>query len=122
MSIAADFLSRLEADGIEKIVLSIREDITVRTFEVNIESKGIAPEQPVFNTDDDLTEIPEQGFWERKADVRNTISSQPMVITIASYYHIDLPKKPSILDMAHVNKPSGLFIEQISDPFLLNFK
>ena len=48
MSTAAEFLSRLEIDPNEKVVLKIREDIPTKPIEVNIESTGIAKEEPVF--------------------------------------------------------------------------
>ena len=118
MNTAADFISRLEADPNEKTVLEMREAITVKPIEVNMESAGITPGKSVFHTDDDMTEIPEKETSQRKADVRNTTSSQSPVITIASCYYTDLPKEPSIIDMAQFNKPSRLHIEQNSDPSL----
>ena len=48
MNTAADFLSGLEINPIEKIISKIREDISTKQFEVNIESTGIAKEEPVF--------------------------------------------------------------------------
>ena len=48
MNTAADFLSRLEIDPNEKIILKIREDIPTKPIEVNIESTGIAQEATVF--------------------------------------------------------------------------
>ena len=48
MNTAADFLSRLERDPNEKIILKITEDIPTKPIEVNIESTGIAQEEPVF--------------------------------------------------------------------------
>ena len=110
------------ADPDDKIIPKLREHLTVKPTEVKRESTGIAPGEPVFNNGDDLTEIPEQELWQRKTDVRNTTSSQTLVITVASYYHIDLPEEPSIRDMAHLNKPSRIPIQQDSDPTLLNFQ
>ena len=46
---AADFLSRLEMDPNEKVILKIREDIPTKPIEVNIEPTGIAKEEPVFS-------------------------------------------------------------------------
>ena len=48
MNTAADFLSRLEMDANEKIVLKIKEDIPTKPIEVNIESTGIAQEETDF--------------------------------------------------------------------------
>ena len=49
----ADFLSRLDIDPNEKMILKIREDIPTKPIEVNIESAGTAQEEPVlFDTTD----------------------------------------------------------------------
>ena len=122
MSTAAVFPSTLEADPNEKKVLRLREDRSFKPIGINIKSTGIAPEEPVFNTDDDLTDFLEHDIWQRKADIRNTISSQVPVITIASYYHIDVPKEASVINKEHFNKRSRILIEQDSDPTFLNFK
>ena len=42
MNIATDFLSRLEMNPKQKVILKIREDIATKPIEVNIESTGIA--------------------------------------------------------------------------------
>ena len=55
MNTVTDFLSRLEADPIEKEFLKIRKDMTIKPSEVNIEPTGILPGGQVFNADDDLT-------------------------------------------------------------------
>ena len=48
MNTAADFLSRLKMDPNEKIILKVREDIPTKPIDVNIESTGIAQEEPDF--------------------------------------------------------------------------
>ena len=48
MNIAAVFSTRLEMDPNEKINLKFREDIPTKPIEVNVESRGIAQEEPVF--------------------------------------------------------------------------
>ena len=57
---AVDFLSRLELDPKEKINLNIREDILTKAIEVNIESTGIAQEEPVFLDTTDQQETTEK--------------------------------------------------------------
>ena len=53
---SAEFLSRLEMNPNEKVILKIREDIPAKLIEVNIESTGIVQEEPVFF---DTTDPPE---------------------------------------------------------------
>ena len=50
MNTAADFLSQLEIDPNEKVIVKIREDIPTNPIEVNIESTGIAQEEPILQT------------------------------------------------------------------------
>ena len=60
----ADYLSSIEMDPKDKLILTIREDITTKPIEVKIQSTGVAQEDQIFfREDDDGTE---QETWERK--------------------------------------------------------
>ena len=122
MNTAADFLSRLEMDPNEKIILKIREDIPTTPIEVNIESTGIAQEETVFFDPTNQLETTEKELWKRKEEARNAIPNDPPVITVSCYYANDLHKDTTIVNIAQLTKPSRLLIEQDSDPPLLNFK
>ena len=122
MNTAADFLSRLEMDPNEKIILKIREDIPTKPIEVNIESTGIAQEEEVFFDPTDQQETTENELWKRKEEVRNAIPNEPPVITVSCYYANDLHKDTTIVNIAQLTKPSRILIEQDSDSTLLNFK
>ena len=50
---AADFLSRMEMDPTEKLVLKIREDVETRPIEVNVQSAGVSEEEQIFFTEED---------------------------------------------------------------------
>ena len=121
MNTAADFLSRLEMDPNEKVILKIREDIPTKPIEVNIESTGIAQEEPVFFDHTDQQETTEKELSKRKDEVRNAITKEPPVITVSCYYANDLHKDTTIVNIAQLTKPSRILIEQDSDPKLLNF-
>ena len=69
MNTAADFLSRLEMDPNEKVILKIREDAPTKPIEVNIEYTGIAQEEPVFFDPTDQQEATEKELWKRKDEV-----------------------------------------------------
>ena len=122
MNTAADFLSRLEMDPNEKVILKIREDIPTKPIEVNIEYIGIAQEEPVFSDPTDHQETTEKELWKRKEEVRNAIPNEPPVITVSCYYANDLHKETTTVNIAQLTKPSRILIEQDSDPTLLNFK
>ena len=122
MNTAVDFLSRLEMDPNEKIILKNREDIPTQPIEVNIESTGIAQEETVFFDPADQQETREKELWKRKEEARNAIPNDPPVITVSCYHANDLHKDTSIVNIAQLTKPSRILIEQDSDPTLLNFK
>ena len=122
MNTAADFLSRLEMDPNEKIISKIRVDIPTKPIEVNIESTGIAQEETVFFDPTDRQRTAEKKLWRRKVEARNAIPNDPPVITVSCYYANDLHKDTTIVNIAQLTKPSRIFIEQDSDPTLLNFK
>ena len=83
MNTAADFLSHLEVDPNKKIFLKIRKDIPTKPYEVNIQSTGFAPEEPVFSDTTDQQESSEKEIWKRKAEARNAIPNDPQVITLS---------------------------------------
>ena len=122
MNTAGDFLSRLEMDPTEKIILKSGEDIPIKPIEVNIESTGIAQEEQVFFDPTDQQETTEKELWKRKEEVRNTIPNDPRVITVSCYYANDLHKDTTLVNIAQLTEPSRILIEQDSDPTLLNFK
>ena len=122
MNTAADFLSQLEMDPNEKIILKNREDIPTKPIEVNIESTGIAQEEQVFHDLTEQQDTTEKDFWTRKEKARNAILNDPPVITVSCYYANDLHKDTTIVNITQLTKPSRILIEQDSDPTLLNFK
>ena len=122
MNTAADFLSRLEMDPNEKIILKIREDIPTKPIEVNIKCTGIAQEESVFFDTTDQQETTEEELWQRKEDVRNTIPNDPPVITVSCYYANDLHKDTTIVNIAQLTQLSRMLIEQDSNPTLVNFE
>ena len=121
MNTAADFLTRLEMHPNEKIFLKIREDIPTKAIEVNIESTGIAQEEPVSFDPADPPETTEKELWKSKEETRNAIPNDPPVITMSCYYANDLHKDTTIVNIAQLTKSSRILIEQDSDPTLLNF-
>ena len=122
MNTAADFLSRLEMDRNEKIFLKIREDISTKLIEVNIETTGIAQEEPVFFETTDQQVTTRTDFWKRTEEARKALPNDPPVITVSCFFANDLHKDTTIVNMVELTKPSRILIEQDSDPTLLNFK
>ena len=122
MNTAADFLSRLEMDPNEKTNIKIKEDSPTEPIEVNLDSSGIAQEEPVFFDPTDQQETTEKELWQLKKEVRNATPNDPPVITVSCYYENDLHKDKTFVNIAQLTKPLRILIEQDSDPTLLNLK
>ena len=99
-------------DPNEKIFLKIREYIPTKPTEVNIESTGIAQEEPVFFDTINQQETTEKEHWKRKEEARNAIPNDPPVITVSCYYANDLHKDTAIVNVAQLTKPSRILNEK----------
>ena len=53
MNTAADFLSRAEVNPTEKLEMNIRNDVTTKSIEVNIQSTGVAEEETLYIVPDE---------------------------------------------------------------------
>ena len=96
MNTAADFVSRTEVNPIEKLEMSIRNDIQTKAIELNIQSTGIVEEEQIYILPDD--KIEENQLLEEKLNVRNQAQTET---------HND--PENSVTDLQHFHKPtSGL--------------
>ena len=76
---AADFLSRIELTPKERVELKIREDITIRPIQVNLQSTDVADEEQLFFLPDETIETEEEILLQkeqarqipRRGDVQN---------------------------------------------------
>ena len=64
----------MEVNPIEKLEMSIRNDIQTKAIEVSIQSPGIVEEEPIYLLPDD--ELDENQLWEEKQNVRNQAQNE----------------------------------------------
>ena len=74
MNTAADFLSRTEVNPVEKLELTIRNDINTKAIEVNIQSSGIVEEEQIYILPDD--ELDENQLWQEKQNIRDQAQNE----------------------------------------------
>ena len=79
----ADYLSCMEMDPTEKLVLKIHEDVEKRPIDVKFQSTGVSEEEQVVFTEED-NETEEQ-IWERKKQSRKELKVPDTVIQIDEY-------------------------------------
>ena len=109
---AADYLSRLEADPKDKLVMKIREDVQTLPIEINVQSAGVSQEEQIFyTTDDDETE---EQYWARKEDV-----DEPFVSIQTLSTKLDR-QQPDI--QVRLRKTNQIIIEQSKDGVIQQLK
>ena len=115
---AADYLSRMEMDPTEKLVLKIRADVETQPIEVNVQSAGVSEEEQVFFTEED-NETEEQ-IWERKRQSKAGLKVDETVI------YIDAISENVVDEITNftqkLRRTNQILLEQSKDPVLLHLK
>ena len=113
---AADYLSRMEMDPTEKLVLKIREDVETRPIEVNVQSAGVSEEEQVFFTKEDSET--EQQLWERKQQSKKGLMVPETVIQIDSISENTVEEITNFTQKLRTT--NQILLEQSKDPFCSN--
>ena len=115
---AADYLSRMEMDPTEKLVLKIRADVETQPIEVNVQSAGVSEEEQVFFTEED-NETEEQ-IWERKRPSKTGLKVAETAI------QIDAISENVVEEITNftlkLRRTNQILLEQSKDPILLQSK
>ena len=124
MNTAADFLSRAEVNPTEKLEMNIRNDVSTKAIEVNIQSTGVAEEELLYLLPEETPT--EQQLWEEKDALRKAAKTET---------HNDPENEVSELQNFHkptagtINYREGHFkdnakirLEQNNDPVLRNLR
>ena len=115
---AADYLSRLEADPKDNLVMKIREDVQTLPIEINVQSAGVSQEEQIFYTNDD-DEI-EQQYWARKEAIRKNPATDELTVTIQTLstnlvkQHLDI--------QVRLRKTNQIILEQSKDAVVQQLK
>ena len=124
---AADFLSRLELKGTEKIRLKIREDIHTTPIEVTISSSDVADEEQIFFTHADDGKESEEQTHERKEQSRQTAKqwasneeSPALKTSVKEFTKID--GNTTSYSMNEIKANARIRLEQDVDLVLKNMK
>ena len=115
---AADYLSRLEMEPTEKLVLKIRADVETQPIEVNVQSAGVSEEEQVFFTEEDNE--PEEQIWERKRQSNAGLKVPETVIQIDAISENIVEKITNFTQK--LRRTNQILLEQSKDPILLQLK
>ena len=108
---AADYLSRLEADPKDKLVMKIREDVQTLPIEINVRSAGMTQEEQIFYTNDD--DETEEQYWARKEVIRKNPAFDEPTVTIQTLPTNLVKQHPDI--QVRLRKTNQIIIEQSKD-------
>ena len=111
---AANYLSLLELDPKNKIVIKIREDVQTLPIEINVQSAGVSQEDQFFYTNDN--DETEEQYWERKKAVRRNPATTETAITIQSVSTSLRKQQPE--KQGRLRKANQIIIEQSEDAVL----
>ena len=115
---ASDYLSRMEMDPSEKLVLKIREDVETRPIEVNVQSAGVSEEEQIFFTEDD-NETEEQ-IWKRKQQSKKGLIVPETVIQIDAISENTVEEITNFTQK--LRRTNQILLEQSRDPILLQLR
>ena len=115
---AADYLSRIEMEPTEKLVLKIREDVETQPIEVNVQSAGVSEEYQVFFTEEDNET--EERIWELKKQSQKGLKVPDPII------QIDAITENSVEEITNftqkLRRTNQIFLEQSKDQTLRQSK
>ena len=115
---AGDYLSRLEADPKDKLVMEIREDVQTLPIEINVQSAGVTQEERIFYTNDD--DETEEQYWARKEAIRKTPATDEPTVTIQTLSTNLVRQHPDI--QVRLRKTNQIIIEQSKEAVLQQLK
>ena len=115
---AADYLSRMEMDPTEKLVLKIRADVETQPIEVNVQSAGVSEEEQIFFTEED-NETEEQ-IWERKRQSKTGLKVAETAIQIDAISENVVEEITNFTQK--LRRTNQILLEQSKDPILLQLK
>ena len=115
---AADYLSRLEADPKDKLVMKIREDVQTLPIEINVQSAGVSQEEQIFYKDDD--DETEEQYWAGKEAIRENPAVDEPTVTIQTPSTNLAKQHPDI--QVRLNKTNQIIIEHSKDGVLQQLK
>ena len=115
---SADYLSRMEMDPTEKLVLKIRADVETQPIEVNVQSAGVSKEEQVFFTEED-NETEEQ-IWERKRQSKAGLKVAETAIQAVAISENVVEEITTFTQK--LRRTNQILLEQSKNPILLQLK
>ena len=79
---ATDFLSRIDLNPKERIELKLRDDITIRPIQINLQSTDVADEEQLFFLPEETIQTKEEILPQKEQARQNACQSEPKKIKL----------------------------------------
>ena len=112
---AADFLSRIELTPKERVELKIREDITIRPIQVNLQSTDVADEEQIFFLPDETIETEEEIFLQKEQARQNARDEETTKIKLAIKETTPIPINKASYIFGAIKEDARIRVEQDSN-------
>ena len=119
---AADFLSRIELNPKERVELKIREDITIRPIQVNLQSTDVADEEQFFFLPDETIETEEEILLQKEQARQNARDEETTRIKLAIKKLTPMPINKASYTFGAIKGDARIRVEQDSNLVLKAIK
>ena len=112
---AADFLSRIDLNPKERVELKIREDITVRPIQVNLQSTDVADEEQLFFLPDETIETEEEILLQKEQARQNARDEETKKLKLAIKETTPIPINKTSYTFGAIKEDARIRVEQDSN-------
>ena len=112
---AADFLSRIDLNPKERVELKIRDDITIRPIQVNLQSTDVADEEQFFFLPDETRETEEDILLQKEKARQNARDEETTKIKLAIKETTPIPINKASYTFGAIKEDARIRVEQDSN-------
>ena len=113
---AADFLSRIDLNPKERIELKLRNDITIRLIQINLQSTDVADEEQLFFLPEKTIQTEEEILLQKEQARQNARDAEPKKINLNLSETGPIPINKASYTFGAIKEHARMRVEQDSDP------
>ena len=112
---AANFLSRIDLNPKERVELKLREDITIRPIQVNLQSTDVAIEEQLFFLPEETIQTEEKFLLQKEETSRNACDEESKKIKLTITETVPIPITKASHTFRAIKEDARTRVEQDSD-------
>ena len=112
---AADFLSRIELNPKERVELKVRDDITIRPIQINLQSTDVADEEQLFFLPGETIETEEEILLQKEQARQNACDKETTKRKLAIKETTPIPMNKASYTVGVIKEEARIRVEQDSN-------